>query len=170
MSYLDYLFSKVVFLTTPSNPANQHLPLKSVHFSQLPLWVGHLEHKPYNWMDVRGSSTEFAGEGWGRRPEMWVRRWRTEMDRKRELVPRRQKQKQIWKEICKWANTSPGHQPHPTTQASSGLIFQVPRTKTHFSGFLKELLEILCAVGFCKHILQTTEATHSPAVKYTMWV
>lgn len=86
------------------------------------------------------------------------------MDRKREPVPRRQKQKQIWKAIHKWANTSPGHQPHPTTQASSGLTFQVPRTKTHFSGFLKELLETI-AFGFCKHILQTTEATHSLAVK-----
>lgn len=35
MSYLDYLFSKVVFLTIPSNPANQHLPLKSTFPSSL---------------------------------------------------------------------------------------------------------------------------------------
>lgn len=165
VSYLDYLFSKVVFLTIPSNPANQHLPLKSTSpssrcglgvWSINPMIEWMLEGAPLNLLgrDEEGGQRcgwEDGGLRWTGRGS-WSQGGRNRSRSEKKSLP-------------KWANTSLGRQTHPTTQASSGLTFQVPRTKTHFSGFLKELLKILCAFGFCKHILQKTEASHSPAVK-----
>lgn len=56
MNYLDYLFSKAVFLITPPNPTSQDLLLNPLF--PAPQWDGHLERTPHDWIDIGGSSID----------------------------------------------------------------------------------------------------------------
>lgn len=71
------------------------------------------------------------------------------MDKSGEQTTGRQKQRQVPRAVPpRISQHLLGHQTPSTTQLSRDLIFPGPRTKTHFHGFFKEILEILCASRF----------------------